>query len=135
VTRTDGTVWLGDIDASALTRTMPAAEPYGLLFRSERSAAEAVRSRYRAATGLGVEAVRAGLHSVTETRADLPAAVVSSAEEGVEAVRSGIWPGTAELDPEARDRLLARVAELFRRSQRFPLVLTLPWTLVRWRRP
>lgn len=135
VTKPDGNVWLGDIDARALTKAMPAARPYGLLYRRERSAADAVRFRYRAARGLGVEAVRAGLLGVTETRAELPAAVVDSVEEGVEAVRSGIWPGIASIDPGALDRLLDRVAVSFRRNERFPLVLTLPWTLVRGRRP
>ncbi|MEN8234471.1 MAG: hypothetical protein ABFR89_06060 [Actinomycetota bacterium] len=134
VTRSDGTVWLGEIDARTLTGAMPAAKPYGLLYRYERSAAVDARSRFRAATGLGVEAVRSGLRSVTETRAELPAAIVESVEEGVEAVRSGLWPGTMGLDTTARDRLLVRVAESLQRSARFPLVLTLPWTLVRGRR-
>ncbi|MEN8113999.1 MAG: hypothetical protein ABFS21_06390 [Actinomycetota bacterium] len=135
VTKSEGTVWLGEIDARTLTVAMPAARPYGLLYRYERSAAADVRTRFRAANGLGVEAVRSGLRSVTETRAELPAAVARSPEEVVEAVRSGVWPGTSNLDPAARDRLLGRVAESFHRSTRFPLVLTLPWTLVRGRRP
>ncbi|MEN8115258.1 MAG: hypothetical protein ABFS21_12820 [Actinomycetota bacterium] len=134
VTKSDGTVWLGEIDARALTRSMPAAQPYGLLYRYEPGVAEIVRHMFRAARGLGVEAVRTGLHGVSETRADLPAAVAGSPEGFVEAVRGGVWPGVSSLDAAARDRLLGRVEESCSRSERFPLVLTLPWTLVRGRR-
>jgi len=135
VVRPGGNVWLGEIDARGLTESMPAARRYGFLYQAEPAVADDVRLRFRAADGLGVEAVRAGLKNVVESRADLPAAVVDSAAEGVEAVRSGIWPGTALLDAVALDRLLARVDASLQPPTEFPVVLTLPWIVVRGRRP
>lgn len=135
VVRSDGTVWLGDIDAKALTGSMPAARRYGLFYRNDPRVSADARYRYRAADGLGVDAVRAGLRDVTETKADLPVAVIGSAAEGVEAVRSGIWPGTAALVPPSLDRLLDRMNASLQRPTRFPIVLTLPWIIVRGRRP
>ncbi len=135
VVRPGGTVWIGDIDAKALTSSMPAARRYGLFYRSEPEAAAGARYRFRAADVLGVDAVRAGLRDVTETKADLPIAVIESAADGVEAVRSGIWPGTGALDPTALDRLLERTGESLQPPVRFPIVLTLPWIIVRGQRP
>jgi hypothetical protein len=135
VVRPGGTVWLGDIDAKALTGSMPAARRYGLFYRSSPSVADGARFRYRAADGLGVDAVRAGLRDVTETKAELPVALIDSAAEGVEAVRAGIWPGTEGLDPAALDRLLERTGASLQPPTRFPIVLTLPWIIVRGRRP
>ena len=134
VVRPGGTVWLGDIDAKALTSSMPAARRYGLFYRSDPQAADAARFRYRTADVLGVDAVRAGLRNVTETKADLPVAVIESAADGVEAVRSGIWPGTGTLDAVSLDRLLERIDESFQPPTRFPVVLTLPWIIVRGQR-
>lgn len=135
VVRPGGTVWLGDIDAKALTGSMPAARRYGLLYRSDAQVADTARFRYRAAKVLGVDAVRAGLRDVTETKADLPVAVIDSAADGVEAVRSGIWPGTDALDSASLDLLLERTDESLRPPTLFPTVLTLPWIIVRGQRP
>ena len=131
----DGTVWIGDIDAKALTSSMPAARRYGLFYRSDPQAAAGARFRFRSADVLGVDAVRAGLRDVTETKADLPVAVIESAADGVEAVRSGIWPGTNHLDPSSLDRLLERTDESLQPPTRFPVILTLPWIIVRGTRP
>ena len=130
-----GRVWLGEIDARALTLSMPAARRYGLLYREEPELATKVRFRFRAADGLGVEAVRAGLHDVVEMRTDLPVAVADSAAEGVEAVRSGIWPESALLDATAFDQLLTRVDASLQLPTRFPVVFTLPFSIVRGLRP
>ncbi|MCJ7779896.1 MAG: hypothetical protein MUQ27_03650 [Acidimicrobiia bacterium] len=135
VVRPGGTVWLGDIDAKALTGSMPAARRYGLFYRSSPFVAADARFRYRTADGLGVDAVRAGLRDVTETKAELPAALIDSAAEGVEAVRAGIWPGTEALDPAALDRLLERTGASLQPPTRFPIILTLPWIIVRGQRP
>lgn len=135
VVRPGGNVWLGEIDAKGLTESMPAARRYGFLYQAESAVADDVRFRFRAADGLGVEAVRAGLRDVIESRADLPVAVIDSAAEGVEAVRSGIWPGTVLLDAVALDRLLERVDGSLQPPIDFPAVLTLPWVVVRGRRP
>ncbi|MEA3502939.1 MAG: hypothetical protein U9R47_09220 [Actinomycetota bacterium] len=135
VVRSDGTVWIGDIDAKALTASMPAARLYGLFYRSDPAAAAAARFRFRTAGVLGVDAVRAGLRNVAETKADLPVAVIESAAEGVEAVRSGIWPGTEALDPASLDRLLGQTDASLQPPARFPMVLTLPWIIVRGTRP
>ncbi|MEA3502268.1 MAG: hypothetical protein U9R47_05785 [Actinomycetota bacterium] len=135
VVRPDGTVWIGDIDAKALTSSMPAARRYGLFYRSDPQAAADARFRYRSADVLGVDAVRAGLREVTETKVDLPIAAIESAAEGVEAVRFGIWPGTDTLSPTALDRLLERVDESLQPPTQFPVILTLPWIVVRGRRP
>ena len=135
VVRSDGTVWIGDIDAKALTSSMPAARLYGLFYRSDPQVAAGARFRFRSADVVGVDAVRAGLREVTETKADLPIAVIESAAEGVEAVRFGIWPGTDALSPTALDRLLERVDESLQPPTRFPVVMTLPWIIVRGRRP
>jgi hypothetical protein len=135
VVRSDGTVWIGDIDAKALTSSMPAARLHGLLYRSDPKVAADARFRFRSANVLGVDAVRAGLRDVTETKADLPVAVIGSAADGVEAVRSGIWPGTNDLDPASLDRLLERTDESLQAPTRFPVVLTLPWIIVRGTRP
>jgi len=118
VVRPGGTVWLGDIDAKALTSSMPAARRYGLFYRSDPQVADAARFRYRTADVLGVDAVRAGLRNVTETKSDLPVAVIDSAAAGVEAVRSGIWPGTDVLDPTSLDRLLERTDESLQANRR-----------------
>jgi hypothetical protein len=131
VARPGGRVWLGEIDARALTRSMPAARRYGLLYRAEPEVAGRARFRFRAADGLGVEAVRAGLRGVVEMRAELPVAVVDTAAEGVEAVRSGIWPESALLDATALDELLTRVNESLQPPTRFPVVFTLPFNIVR----
>jgi hypothetical protein len=133
VVRPGGTVWLGEIDARALTRSMPAARRYGLLYRDHPLVSDAARFRFRAADAIGVDSVRVGLRSVTETRADFPVAVVDSRAEAVEAVRSGIWPGTSLLDPVALDELLVRVDDSFEPPERFPFVFTLPWILVQGR--
>lgn len=133
VVRPGGTVWLGEIDARALTGSMPAARRYGLLYRNHPPVAEAERFRFRAADTIGVDAVRVGLRSVTETRTDFPVAVVDTRAEAVEAVRSGIWPGLELLDSIAVDELLVRVDESFEPPERFPFVFTLPWILVRGR--
>jgi hypothetical protein len=130
-----GRVWLGEVDARALTLSMPAARRYGLLYREEPEPAVRVRFRFRAADGLGVEAVRAGLRDVVELRADLPIAVVDSPAEGVEAVRSGIWPESALLDANALDQLLTRVNVSLQPPTRFPVVFTLPFSIVRGLRP
>jgi hypothetical protein len=130
-----GSVWLGEIDARALTLSMPAARRYGLLYRAEPDVATRARFRFRSADGLGVEAVRSGLRDVIEMRADLPVAVVDSAAEGVEAVRSGIWPESALLDAAAFDRLLTRVDVSLQPPTRFPVVFTLPFNIVRGLRP
>lgn len=135
VVRPGGNVWLGEIDARGLTESMPAARRYGFLYQTEAVIADDARFRFRAADGLGVEAVRAGLREVVESRAELPVAVIDSAAEGVEAVRSGIWPGTALLDAVALDRLLERVDASLQPPTAFPIVLTLPWIVVRGRRP
>ncbi len=135
VVRSDGTVWIGDIDAKALTSSMPAARLYGLFYRNEPRAAAEARFRYRTTDALGVDAVRAGLRNVTETKADLPVAVIESAADGVEAVRSGIWPGTNALDPASLDRLLEWTDASLQPPARFPIVLTLPWIIVRGKRP
>jgi len=134
VVRSDGTVWIGDIDAKALTSSMPAARRYGLFYRSHPQAAADARFRFRSADVLGVDAVRAGLRDVVEAKADLPVAVIGSAADGVEAVRSGIWPGTDSLEPTALDHLLQRTHESLQPPTRFPIVLTLPWIIVRGRR-
>lgn len=130
-----GRVWLGEVDARALTLSMPAARRYGLLYREETEVANRARFRFRAADGLGVEAVRVGLREVVEMRADLPIAVVGSAAEGVEAVRSGIWPESATLDAAAFDRLLSRVNGSLQPPTRFPVVFSLPFSIVRGVRP
>lgn len=130
-----GRVWLGEVDAGALTRSMPAARRYGLFYRSEPDVAARARFRFRAADGLGVEAVRSGLRDVVEMRADLPVAVVESPAEGVEAVRSGIWPESAMLDAAAFDQLLSRVNVSLQPPTRFPVVFTLPFSIVRGLRP
>ena len=130
-----GTVWLGEVDARALTLSMPAARRYGLHYREEPGVAERAQFRFRAADGLGVEAVRAGLREVVVIRADLPIAVADSAADGVEAVRSGIWPESAVLDTAAFDRLLIRVNDSLQPPTRFPVVFTLPFIIVRGRRP
>jgi hypothetical protein len=130
-----GMVWLGEVDARALTLSMPAARRYGLLYREEPEAAASARFRFRAADGLGVEAVRGGLRDVVEMRAELPVAVVDTASEGVEAVRSGIWPESSILDASAFDRLLTRVNASLQPPTRFPVVLTLPFSIVRGLRP
>ncbi|MGB5168361.1 MAG: methyltransferase domain-containing protein [Acidimicrobiia bacterium] len=135
VVRPGGSVWLGEVDARALTLSMPAARRYGLLYREEPEVATRSRFRLRAADGLGVEAVRAGLREVVGMRADLPVAVVDSAAEGVEAVRSGIWPESAVLDAAAFDRLLSRVNDSLQPPTRFPVVFTLPFSIVRGLRP
>lgn len=134
VVRPGGTVWLGEIDARGLTESMPAARRYGFLYQAEPAIADEAQFRFRAADGLGVDAVRAGLRDVVESRADLPVAVVASAAEGVEAVRSGIWPGTALLDGVAMDRVLAQVDASLQPPIEFPIVFTLPWIVVRGRR-
>ncbi len=131
VVRPGGTVWLGEIDARALTLSMPAARRYGLLYRIHPLVSDAARFRFRAADAIGVDAVRVGLRSVVETRVDFPVAVVDSRAGAVEGVRSGIWPGTELLDPVALDELLMRVDESFEPPERFPFVFTLPWILVR----
>ena len=130
-----GRVWLGEVDGRALTRSMPAARRYGLLYRSEPHVATRARFRFRAADGLGVEAVRSGLREVVEMRADLPVAVVESPAEGVEAVRSGIWPESVMLDATAFDQLLTRVNDSLQPPARFPVVFTLPFSIVRGLRP
>lgn len=134
VVRPGGTVWLGEIDARGLTESMPAARRYGFLYQAEPAIADEAQFRFRAADGLGVDAVRAGLRDVVESRADLPVAVVASAAEGVEAVRSGIWPGAALLDGVAMDRVLAQVDASLQPPIEFPIVFTLPWIVVRGRR-
>ena len=131
----DGRVSLGEVDARALTLSMPAARRYGLLYRDEPEVANRARFRFRAADGLGVEAVRGGLRNVVEMRAELPVAVVETASEGVEAVRSGIWPESAMLDAAAFDRLLTRVSVSLQPPTRFPVVFTLPFSIVRGIRP
>ncbi len=135
VVRSDGTVWIGDIDAKALTSSMPAARLYGLFYRSDPKAAADARFRFRSADVLGVDAVRAGLRDVTEAKADLPVAVIESAADGVEAVRSGIWPGTESLSSVSLDRLLERTNGSLQPPTRFPVVLTLPWIIARGTRP
>lgn len=134
VVRSGGTVWMGEIDAKGLTESMPAARRYGFLYQSEPAVADDAQFRFRAADGLGVEAVRSGLKDVVESRADLPVAVIDSAADGVEAVRSGIWPGTALLDGIALDRVLELVDASLQPPIEFPIVLTLPWVVVRGRR-
>lgn len=131
VVRPGGRVWLGEVDARALTLSMPAARRYGLLYREEPELAGRARFRLRAADGLGVEAVRAGLRDVVEMRSELPVAVVDTAAEGVEAVRSGIWPESAMLEATALDRLLTRVHASLQPPTRFPVVFTLPFSIVR----
>ena len=131
VVRPGGSVWLGEVDARALTLSMPAARRYGLLYREEPEVADRARFRFRSADGLGVEAVRAGLRDVVEMRTELPVAVVDTAAEGVEAVRSGIWPESAMLDATALDQLLARVHASLQPPTRFPVVFTLPFSIVR----
>lgn len=135
VVRTGGSVWIGEIDTRALTCSMPAVGRYGLLYQNEPEPAIEARTRFRAADGIGVDAVRAGLRGVVETRCDLPVAVVESAAEGVETVRSGIWPGTTLLDAAALDLLLMRVNASFRPPSRFPFVFTLPWIIIRGQCP
>ncbi len=130
-----GTVWIGEIDPKALTGSMPAARRYGLLYRFEPAVAAEVEWRFRAADAIGIEAVRAGIREVTESKVDLPMATIESAAEGVEAVRSGIWPGTEMLDADALDRLLERVDASLQPPTRFPVVETLPWLIVRGIRP
>ena len=134
VVRPGGTVWLGEIDAKGLTESMPAARRYGFLYQSEPAVADDARFRFRAADGLGVDAVRVGLRDVIENRADLPVAVVDSAADGVEAVRSGIWPGTASVDRVSLDRVLEQVDASLQPPVEFPIVFTLPWVVVRGRR-
>lgn len=134
VVRSGGNVWLGEIDSKGLTESMPAARRYGFLYRSEPAIAADAVVRFRAGDGLGVEAVRAGLKDVAESRVDLPVAVINSAAEGVEAVRSGIWPGTILLDGPALDRVLEQVNASLQPPIEFPIVLTLPWIAVRGRR-
>jgi len=133
--RSGGTIWIGEIDAKALTESMPAAHLYGLLYRSSEEAAADVRFRFRAADTIGVEAVRARMHSVDETKVDLPIISIDTAAEGVEAVRAGIWPGTERLDDVSLDWLLGQVDASLRPPTRFPVVLTLPWLLIRGTRP
>jgi hypothetical protein len=133
--RPGGTVWIGEIDPKALTETMPAAHRYGLLYRSAPAVSTEVSRRFRAADVIGIEAVRAGLQDVVETKVELPIATIASAADGVEMVRSGIWPGTAMLDQGSLDELLERVDASFEPSTRFPVVATLPWLIVRGRRP
>jgi hypothetical protein len=135
VVRSDGTVWIGDIDAKALTSSMPAARLYGLFYRNDPQAAEGARLRFRSADVLGVDAVRAGLRDVTEAKVDLPVAVIESVADGVEAVRSGIWPGSNDLNPASLDRLLEWTDASLQPPTRFPIVLTLPWIVVRGQRP
>ena len=113
---------------------MPAARRYGFLYQSEPTIAADARFRFRAGDGLGVEAVRAGLKDVIESRVDLPIAVIDSAAEGVEAVRSGIWPGTVLLDGTDLDRVLELVDASLQPPIEFPIVFTLPWIVVRGRR-
>jgi len=134
VVRPEGTVWLGEIDAKGLTESMPAARRYGFLYQSEPAVADDAQFRFRAADGLGVDAVRSGLKDVIESRADLPVAVIDSAADGVEAVRSGIWPGTVLLDGIALDRVLEQVDASLQSPIEFPIVFTLPWVVVRGRR-
>jgi hypothetical protein len=134
VVRPGGTVWLGEIDARGLTRSTPAARRYGLLYRDHPPVSDAARFRFRAAETIGVDAVRVGLRPIAETRADFPVAVAESRADAVEAVRSGIWPGTGLLDATALDDLLVRVDESFEPPERFPFVFTLPWILVEGRR-
>jgi SAM-dependent methyltransferase len=133
--RPGGTVWIGEIDSKALTESMPAARRYGLLYRSDPGVVADVRFRFRAADILGIEAVRAGIREVVESKVDLPVATIASPAEGVEAIRSGMWPGTEVLDVGSLDRLLGRVDASLQPPTRFPVVETLPWLIVRGLRP
>jgi hypothetical protein len=106
-----------------------------LLYLADPAAKADVRFRFRAADTIGVEAIRARMHDVVETKVDLPVVSIDTAAEGVEAVRAGIWPGTERLDPVSLDRLLEQVDASLEPPTRFPIVLTLPWLLVRGTRP
>ena len=73
----------------------------------------------------------ASVDYVTETMEAAGYEVVDTAAEGVEAVRSGIWPESAELDATALDQLLTRVHASLQPPTRFPVVFTLPFSIVR----
>lgn len=133
VVRPGGTVWLGEPALDVLTCSMPATYRAGLLYQAHPD----VAARVRAAAGsgdLGVEMVRHRLRDVTVIESDLPVAVFTTAAEGVEAVRAGIWPGTEFLSAVELDDLLDDVRASFRNRVRFPVVDYQPWTLGRGRR-
>ena len=102
-------------------------------FAGGRGIAEANANSLLSRAPLGVS--RSGLREVVEMRADLPVAVVESAAEGVEAVRAGIWPESAILDATAFDQLLTRVNVSLQPPTRFPVLFTLPFSIVRGLRP
>jgi SAM-dependent methyltransferase len=134
VVRPGGTVWIGEPDLDVLTRSMPAAYRAGLLYRAHPHVAADVRGRVQASSVLGVEMVRHRLRDVTAFKRDLPLLAVADPDEAVEAVRSGIWPGTGMLSAEELDDLLDAVRVSLQPPIRFPVVDLEPWTLLRGRR-
>jgi hypothetical protein len=134
VVRPGGTVWIGEPDLDVLTRSMPAAYRAGLLYRAHPHVAVDVRGRVQASSVLGVEMVRHRLRDVTAFKRDIPLVAVADPDEAVEAVRSGIWPGTGMLSAEELDDLLDAVRVSLQPPIRFPVVDLEPWTLLRGRR-
>lgn len=134
VVRPGGRVWLGEPALDVLTRSMPATYRAGLLYQTHPGVAARVRAAAARSGDLGVEMVRHRLRDVTVVESDLPVAVFANAAEGVEAVRSGIWPGTEQLNPVELDELLDDVRASLQHRVRFPVIEYQPWTLARGRR-
>jgi len=134
VVRPGGRVWLGEPALDVLTRSMPATYRAGLLYRAHLGVAARVRAAATRSGDLGVEMVRHRLRDVSVLESDLPVAVFATPAEGVEAVRSGIWPGTEQLNPVELDDLLDDVRASLQTRVRFPVIEYQPWTLVRGRR-
>ena len=127
-------LFLGDLDAQALTQSMPAAYMQAVLYQAHREVGERLLARHAGPSQLALAALGAGLHSVAIEAADLPIGAFTSAAEYVEAVRAGLWEGRSELDESVRDDVLA---SLHRRlaGALFPMVAYQPWLLAHGFRP
>lgn len=134
VVRPGGLVILGEPDASALD-SAPAVFRSALLY--QRFPEIAVRQAERTLPGsaIGVEAVRAGLNPVTLDPLAVPIAVLADVDSYVEAVRSGLWPGSDLLDDVALDGLLRELRMSLSEPTRFPVVDYQPWWVARGVRP
>ena len=122
-------VWLGDIDAEAMVESTPAAYPQAILYREHPEVGDRLLSAHEGSSRMALAALGSGIRPLLIEAADLPLGAYTDASAYVEAVRSGLWPGSEWIGAQQMDDVLVALQQRLREVE-FPTVAHQPWLLV-----
>ena len=130
ITRTDGQVWLGEVDIETLVAGTAGTQRSAAFYRA-RGEAPVARSGSVSPTSLAL--LRGRFGAIETSRVLLPMASFADADGYIGAVLAGMWFGVEDLSV-AEKAQLERDLRRDLREERFPIVEYRPWVVSRGRK-